>query len=79
MAFHRGDLVLVAALGKGTVREVRRGGRYLVEIRDDRCSSRKDNSHRSSCGRSAQRLPPRSRASTTLHARMRRHRSISMA
>ena len=33
MAFSPGDCVLVAVLGKGTVREVRNGGRYLVEVK----------------------------------------------
>jgi DNA mismatch repair protein MutS2 len=33
MPFAVGDPVHVAALGKGTVREVRGGGRYLVEIK----------------------------------------------
>ena len=33
MGFSPGDLVHVAALGKGTVREVRNGERYLVEIK----------------------------------------------
>lgn len=33
MTFRPGDLVHVAALGKGIVREVRNGGRYLVEIK----------------------------------------------
>ena len=33
MAFARGDEVHVAALGKGIVREVRNGGRYLVELK----------------------------------------------
>jgi dsDNA-specific endonuclease/ATPase MutS2 len=33
MTFGPGDLVHVAALGKGIVREVRNGGRYLVEIK----------------------------------------------
>jgi dsDNA-specific endonuclease/ATPase MutS2 len=33
MAYQVGDLVLVTSLGKGTVREVRRRGRYLVEIK----------------------------------------------
>jgi DNA mismatch repair protein MutS2 len=32
MAFVPGDFVHVASLGKGTVREVRNGGSYLVEI-----------------------------------------------
>ena len=33
MRFGIGDRVLVASLGKGTVREVRKGGRCLVEIK----------------------------------------------
>lgn len=33
MPFAPGDLVHVASLGKGTVREVRNGGVYLVEVR----------------------------------------------
>ena len=33
MAFAPGDHVLVESLGKGVVREVRRGNRYLVEIK----------------------------------------------
>jgi DNA mismatch repair protein MutS2 len=33
MAFEPGDEVHVAALGKGNVREVRNGGRYLVELK----------------------------------------------
>lgn len=33
MIFGQGDPVHVAALGKGIVREVRNGGRYLVEIK----------------------------------------------
>ncbi len=33
MPFVPGDLVHVAALGKGTVREVRNGERYLVEVK----------------------------------------------
>ena len=33
MAFTPGDEVHVAALGKGIVREVRNGGRYLVELK----------------------------------------------
>jgi DNA mismatch repair protein MutS2 len=33
MAFGPGDEVHVAALGKGVVREVRNGGRYLVELK----------------------------------------------
>src|SRR3954470_12101700 len=33
MAFSPGDPVHVAALGKGIVREVRNGGRYVVEIK----------------------------------------------
>jgi DNA mismatch repair protein MutS2 len=33
MAFHPGDHVHVVALGKGVVREVRNGARYLVEIK----------------------------------------------
>lgn len=33
MAFAPGDEVHVAALGKGVVREVRNGGRYLVELK----------------------------------------------
>lgn len=33
MPFTPGDHVLVASLGKAIVREVRRGGRYLVDIR----------------------------------------------
>lgn len=33
MPFIAGDHVLVASLGKGIVREVRRGGGYLVEIK----------------------------------------------
>ena len=33
MAFSPGTLVHVAGLGKGTVREVRNGGRYLVEVK----------------------------------------------
>lgn len=33
MTFGPGDAVHVAALGKGIVREVRNGGRYLVEIK----------------------------------------------
>jgi dsDNA-specific endonuclease/ATPase MutS2 len=33
MALEPGDHVLVELLGKGVVREVRRGGRYLVEIK----------------------------------------------
>jgi DNA mismatch repair protein MutS2 len=33
MAFAPGDEVHVAALGKGIVREVRNGGRYLVELK----------------------------------------------
>jgi DNA mismatch repair protein MutS2 len=33
MTFAPGDDVQVAALGKGVVREVRNGGRYLVELR----------------------------------------------
>ena len=33
MAFLPGDEVHVAALGKGVVREVRNGGRYLVELK----------------------------------------------
>ena len=32
MAFAPGDLVHVASVGKGTVREVRNGGSYLVEV-----------------------------------------------
>jgi DNA mismatch repair protein MutS2 len=32
MTFSIGDAVHVKALGKGTVREVRNGGRYLVEV-----------------------------------------------
>jgi DNA mismatch repair protein MutS2 len=33
MPFNPGDAVHVAALGKGIVREVRNGGRYLVELK----------------------------------------------
>jgi DNA mismatch repair protein MutS2 len=33
MAFTPGDEVHVAALGKGVVREVRNGGRYLIELK----------------------------------------------
>ena len=33
MTFEPGDHVHVAALGKGVVREVRNGGRYLVELK----------------------------------------------
>ena len=33
MAFSPGDHVHIAALGKGVVREVRNGGRYLVEVK----------------------------------------------
>src|SRR5437762_5750542 len=33
MAFAPGDDVHVAALGKGVVREIRNGGRYLVELK----------------------------------------------
>jgi DNA mismatch repair protein MutS2 len=33
MTFQPGDHVHVAALGKGVVREVRNGGRYLVELK----------------------------------------------
>lgn len=33
MSYAPGDHVHVAALGKGTIREVRNGGRYLVEIK----------------------------------------------
>ena len=33
MAFSRGDLVHIAAFGKGIVREVRNNGRYLVEVK----------------------------------------------
>jgi DNA mismatch repair protein MutS2 len=33
MPFSPGDRVLVAVLGKGIVREVRNGGRYLVEVK----------------------------------------------
>ena len=33
MPFNAGDLVHVAGLGKGTVREVRNGGRYLVDVK----------------------------------------------
>ena len=33
MAFAPGDEVHVAALGKGIIREVRNGGRYLVELK----------------------------------------------
>ena len=33
MTFEPGDPVHVAALGKGIVREVRNGGRYVVEIK----------------------------------------------
>lgn len=33
MAFVPGDAVHVKAIGKGTVREVRNGGRYLVEVK----------------------------------------------
>ena len=33
MPFNPGDPVHVAALGKGIVREVRNGGRYLVELK----------------------------------------------
>ena len=33
MPFSPGDAVHVAALGKGIVREVRNGGRYLVELK----------------------------------------------
>jgi DNA mismatch repair protein MutS2 len=33
MAFSPGDEVHVAGLGKGVVREVRNGGRYLVELK----------------------------------------------
>ena len=33
MTFAAGDEVHVAALGKGVVREVRNGGRYLVELK----------------------------------------------
>lgn len=33
MPFVPGDLVHVAALGKGTIREVRNGDRYLVEVK----------------------------------------------
>jgi DNA mismatch repair protein MutS2 len=33
MPFTPGDDVLVTSLGKGVIREVRRGGRYLVEIK----------------------------------------------
>jgi DNA mismatch repair protein MutS2 len=33
MPFSPGDCVLVAVLGKGVVRELRNGGRYLVEVR----------------------------------------------
>src|SRR5687768_16990391 len=33
MGFSPGDLVHVAGLGKGTVREVRNGERYLVEVK----------------------------------------------
>lgn len=33
MPFEPGDHVLVESLGKGIVRDVRRGGRYLVEIK----------------------------------------------
>src|SRR5438445_9026062 len=33
MTFAPGDEVHVAALGKGVVREVRNGGRYLVELK----------------------------------------------
>ena len=33
MAFVTGDLVHVAALGKGTIREVRNGERYLVDVK----------------------------------------------
>ncbi len=32
MAFVRGDAVHVKAIGKGIVREVRNGGRYLVDV-----------------------------------------------
>jgi dsDNA-specific endonuclease/ATPase MutS2 len=33
MRFAVGDLVLVPSLGKGIVREIRRGGRYVVDIK----------------------------------------------
>jgi len=33
MTFAPGDLVHVASLGKGTIREVRNGGSYLVEVK----------------------------------------------
>lgn len=33
MAFSPGDRVHIAALGKGVVREVRKGGRYVVEVK----------------------------------------------
>lgn len=33
MAFVQGDLVHVAAIGKGTVREVRNNDRYLVDVK----------------------------------------------
>lgn len=33
MPFAPGDHVLVESLGKGVVRDVRRGGRYLIEIK----------------------------------------------
>jgi DNA mismatch repair protein MutS2 len=33
MAFFPGDSVHVKAIGKGTVREVRNGGRYLVDVK----------------------------------------------
>ena len=41
MAFAPGDEVHVAALGKGVVREVRNGGRYLVELIWLRAETRK--------------------------------------
>ena len=33
MAFTPGDFIHVKGIGKGTVREVRNGGRYLVEVK----------------------------------------------
>jgi len=33
MDFHEGDHVHVASFGKGVVREVRNGGRYLVDVK----------------------------------------------
>jgi DNA mismatch repair protein MutS2 len=64
MPFVPGDLVHVAGLGKGTVREVRNGERYLVDVKGRSLVTTGDQLTR----QESPRKPPRGKTESTRHA-----------